>query len=275
MIADLLTIARLEFVAAARLRWIRLLTAAFALLAAAAAYSAGAANDLAGADGFARTTMALVPVVLVLVPLAALILGVSGQGSETGSEPFLFSQPIARATILIGRWLGQCAALAAAIASGLAIGGAVVVLGSGIEGLGQFAVFVVMSALLAMVFLSVAAAIAAVSATRIVALGAATFVWFVFVLLYDGAALSLAAWTTGTAGGRLLLLSVFGNPADIVRVVILSMAGSPAVLGAAGDAWVRFLGGTAGAALAATAGLGFWIGAPLAFATTAIRRRDL
>ena len=43
---DLLTIARLEFVVAARLKWIRLLTAAFALLAAAAAYSAGAANEL-------------------------------------------------------------------------------------------------------------------------------------------------------------------------------------------------------------------------------------
>ena len=57
MTADLWTIGRLEFIAAARLKWIRLLSAALALLAAAAAYSAGAANDIAGADGFARTTM--------------------------------------------------------------------------------------------------------------------------------------------------------------------------------------------------------------------------
>ena len=39
MTTDLLTIARLEFVSAARLRWIRLLAAAFALLAMAGAYA--------------------------------------------------------------------------------------------------------------------------------------------------------------------------------------------------------------------------------------------
>ncbi len=70
MIGRLLTIARLEIVAAARLKWIRVLSAAFALLAAAAAYSAGAAVELSGADGFARTTMTLIPVVLILVPLS-------------------------------------------------------------------------------------------------------------------------------------------------------------------------------------------------------------
>jgi ABC-type transport system involved in multi-copper enzyme maturation permease subunit len=86
---NLWTIAQLELTAAVRLRWIRLLTAAFALLAAAAAYSAGAANEVSGAEGFARTTMALVPVALALVPLAALILGVSGQASEPGG---LFDQ---------------------------------------------------------------------------------------------------------------------------------------------------------------------------------------
>src|SRR5262249_9091269 len=94
MIRHLATIARLEFVAAARLKWIRLLTAAFALLAAAAAYSAGAASELSGADGFARTTMALVPVVLILAPLAAIVLGVSGQAAEPGTEPFPFPPPV-------------------------------------------------------------------------------------------------------------------------------------------------------------------------------------
>src|SRR5262245_57371304 len=115
MIGQLITIARLEWTTAIRLMWIRLLTIAFALLAVAAAYSAGAANELSGADGFARTTMALIPVVLMLVPLAGLALGVSGQSAEQGSEPFLFSQPVDRSTILAGRWLGECAVLIGAI----------------------------------------------------------------------------------------------------------------------------------------------------------------
>jgi ABC-type transport system involved in multi-copper enzyme maturation permease subunit len=275
MTTHLLIIARLELIAAGRLKWIRLLTVAFALLAAAAAYSAGAANELSGADGFARTTMALVPVVLILVPLAALILGVSGQAAEPGSEPFLFAQPVGRATVLIGRWLGESSALAGAIAVGLGIGGGIVAFGSGTDGLPQFAFFVLTSIVLAVIFLSIASAIAAATDKRVVALGVGVFTWLFFVLLYDGAALSFAGWISGSLGGRVLFASVFANPADVIRVVTLSVAGTPNVLGASGDAWIRFLGGTTAATLAAIAALTAWLMAPLAVGIRLIGARDL
>jgi Cu-processing system permease protein len=275
MIGHLLTIAQLELTAVARLKWIRLLTAAFALLAAAAAYSAGAANEMSGADGFARTTMALVPVVLLLVPLAALILGVSGHAATPEGEPFLFGQPVGRGTVLVGRWLGEAVALAAAIIAGLGTGGVIVAFGSGAEGVGGFAFFIGASIMLGVIFLSIAAAIASAAVNRVVALGAATFAWFVFVLLYDGAALSLAGWLSGPRGGRVLFGSVFGNPVDLIRVVALSVAGTPNVLGAAGDAWVRFLGGTAGAVVAATLGLALWTIGPLVAGVWRINTRDL
>ena len=55
----LMIIARLELLAAARLKWIRLLTLAFALLASAAAYAAGAANLPFGVlRGYAGTDLA-------------------------------------------------------------------------------------------------------------------------------------------------------------------------------------------------------------------------
>jgi hypothetical protein len=95
------------------------------------------------------------------------------------------------------------------------------------------------------------------------------------VLLYDGAALSLAGWLTGSRGGRVLSGSVFGNPADLIRVVSLSVAGTPNVLGASGDAWIRFLGGTATAGIAAIAALAVWMIAPLAVALRVIGSRDL
>ena len=275
MMANLLTIARLELTAATRLKWIRLLTAAFALLAAAAAYSAGAANEIAGAEGFARTTMALVPVVIILVPLSALILGVSGQASEPGSEPFLFGQPVSRATVLVGRWIGESVALAGALVAGLGTGGAIVAFNSGTEGLLSFIAFLAASVVLATIFVSIAAAIASATDKRVVALGVATFAWFFFVLLYDGAALSLAGWLSGRIGGRLLFASVFGNPTDLIRVVTLSVAGTPNVLGAAGDAWVRFLGGATGAALAAAAALTAWTVGPLLVGVRLLGARDL
>lgn len=275
MTAHVLTIARLELVAAARLRWIRLLTAAFALLATAAAYSAGAANDLSGADGFARTTMALVPVVLILVPLAALVLGVSGQAVEPGSEPFLFGQPVGRAAVVVGRWMGESVALGGAIIAGLGAGGGVVAFASGADGLLRFAVFVLASVVLAVIFLSIAAAIASATDNRVAALGVGTFAWFFFVLLYDGVALSIAGWIPGSLGGRILFGSVFGNPVDLIRVVTLNLAGPPHVLGAAGDAWARFLGGTSTAAAAALGALMVWTIAPLAVGVRLMNGRDL
>jgi Cu-processing system permease protein len=275
MIAHVLTIARVELTAAARLNWIRMLTAAFALLAGAAAYSAGAADELSGADGFARTTVALVPVVLILVPLAAVILAVSSQAADPDGQPFLFGQPVSRSAVLVGRWLGESIALAGTIGGGLAAGALVIVYGSGADGLARFTLFGAASIALAVVFLSIGAAIAAAIDKRVAALGAGVFVWFVFVLLYDGAMLSLAGRLTGASGGRVLFLSVFANPADLVRVATLSWAGTPNVLGAAGDAWLRFLGGTASAAALAVAALTAWTVAPLAVGTWLLNGRDL
>jgi Cu-processing system permease protein len=271
----LLTIARLECLGVSRLKWIRLLTAAFALLATAAAYSAGAADELSGADGFARTTLALVPVALILIPLAAVILGVSGQSIETGSESFLFSQPVSRATVLVGRWIGQLAALSAAIAVGFGIGGTVIAASSGRAGLLPFVGFVGLSIVLAAIFLSLAAAIASAAARRVTALGVVTFAWFLFVLLYDGVVLSVAGWLTGPWGGRVLFASLFGNPADLIRVAMLLGTGTSSVLGAAGEAWIRFLGGDVRAAMAATAALAVWTVGPLAAGAICLRARDV
>jgi Cu-processing system permease protein len=270
-----LTIARLEFMCAARLRWIRLLAAAFALLSTAAAWSAGAANELSGPEGFARTTMALVPVVLILAPLAALVLGIAGQGAEEGSEPFLFGQPVARRTIVIGRWMGEAAALAGAMVGGLGAGGALLAVDVGVDGVSGYAFFVVSAVVLLLIFLSIAAAIASVVERRVTALGIGTFVWFFFVLLYDGAALSVAGWLTGPVGARVLFGSVFANPADLVRILVLSVSGTPNVLGAAGEAWLRFLGGTTRAVLWLTGALAVWTFAPLALGARAIGARDL
>jgi hypothetical protein len=117
--------------------------------------------------------------------------------------------------------------------------------------------------------------VSTVTDKRAAALGFATFAWFVFVLLYDGIALSASRWLTGAAGGRVLFASVFANPTDLVRIVALTWAGTPNVLGAAGDSWMRFLGGPAQTAAVATGALLVWTLAPLGAAVHLIRARDL
>jgi ABC-type transport system involved in multi-copper enzyme maturation permease subunit len=129
--------------------------------------------------------------------------------------------------------------------------------------------------LLGAIFLSIAAAIASATDKRVTALGVGIFAWFAFVLLYDGAALSLAGWLTGSVGGRVLFASAFGNPVDVVRIAMLLVSGTPHVLRAAGDAWMRFLGGNLHAAVMAAAALMLWTVVPLASAIRVMRLRDL
>lgn len=268
-------VAAAEFAAAVRLRWIRWFAAAFALLVAGAAWAAGALSEISGAESFARTTVALVPLTLVLVPLTALLLGVTGQSGEPGTEAFFFAQPVTRFEVLLGKWAGQAAALSAAVGLGFGAGALVVAGSAGADGLPRFLFFVAVSAVLGAVFLAIAAAISAAVARRATAMGVAAFAWFFFVLLEDSAALALAGTLTGRAGARALFLSVFGNPAAIARVLTLSVAGTPHVLGAAGDAWAFFLGGPAVAAALAGAALLVWTAGSLAGAGRWIRRRDL
>lgn len=267
-------IARLEFASSARQHWVRFFGAAFALLTLGIAYSSGAVAELGAADGFARTTVALVPLVLVLVPLAALLLGVTGHTGEPGSEVFLFAQPVSRSEVLIGKWLGQVLALTCALGAGFGSGAAAVAATAGASGLPRFAGFVGTSVLLGVAFLSIAALIAA-PGRRTTALGVAAFVWFFLILLYDGLALGVAGWIPGRTGARILFVSVFGNPADLARVLSLSLFGTPHVLGAAGDAWSRFLGGPAAAAFLAAVAMLIWVAAPLEAARRAMSRRDL
>ena len=119
-------LARLELVVTIRRQWVRLFAMIFGLLTSAAAYSVAGLDDAGGPDGFSRLTVALVPVILMLVPLAALLVGISGQSDEGSGEAFLFTQPLSRSEVLVGCWLGQAAALGGAVVLGFGAGAFVV-----------------------------------------------------------------------------------------------------------------------------------------------------
>ena len=275
MMTDLVTIARLEFACVLRQRWVQLFGAAFALLALGAAHAAAALTELSGPEGFERTTVTLVPLVIALVPLAALMLAAAGQVDEPGGEAFLFTQPVNRFTVVLGRWAGQSLALGYALGAGLGAGAAYLAVLAGFAGIGRYLFFIAVAALLGAAFLALGAAISLRVGRRNAALASAAFAWVLFVLVYDAAALGAAGWLTGRIGARVLCISVLGNPADLARVLTLSVAGTPHVLGAAGEAWNRFLGGPVPATVIALGGLMAWTGIALLAARRFVRGREL
>jgi Cu-processing system permease protein len=275
VITRLRTIVRFELIAISRLRWMRLFTLAFALLTIAAGYSSGALHDLSASDGFARVTVALLPLVLALVPLMGLLVGVIGQSTDEEGASFLFTQPVSRGDVVFGRWLGESLALLGSIAVGLGSGAAVIVASAGPADLHRFILLAAAGSLLGIIYLSIGALLAVVTSRRAAALGAACFVWLVSVLLYDALILAAASWLTTRAGAQVLFLSVFGNANDLIRVLTLSTAGTSHILGAAGESWLRFLGGPGRATAVALLAIAAWATVPLLAARALIAHREL
>jgi ABC-type transport system involved in multi-copper enzyme maturation permease subunit len=273
MSAHLVTIARMEFTAAARLWWIRLFTVAYALLTFSMAYASGVIGESAGEEGFARLTVAVLPLALMLVPLASLLVGTSS-GPDAGETAFLLAQPVTRRQFVFGCWLGQAAAISTSVALGLGMGGVLVAAASGSMDAVRLVALIALCTLGALAFLSIGSLISIAVPRRSAAMGIAAFVWFVAVILYDSAMLGVALWLPGTAGARVLLFSVFGNALDLVRVVALVVAGTPHVLGAAGESWLRALGGSTAAIAVSVAAMAAWITVPLGLAALIDARRD-
>jgi Cu-processing system permease protein len=274
MTSPLMTIARMEFTATERVWWIRLLTVAYALMCVAMAYASGVIGETERGEAFARLTVAVLPLALTLVPLAAMLIGVTGATSEDATG-FLLSQPVSRLQHLVGTWLGQAAALSLSIIAGFGTGGVIVSLVARARDVERFGVLIAACLLAALAFLSIATLIVATARHRSTALGLAAFTWFLAVILYDAAMLSIAVWATGENGARVLFVSVFGNVVDLVRVLTLLLAGTPHVLGAAGESWLRALGGAQATMALSTFALLAWIFVPLAIAVRIYSTRDV
>ena len=268
--------ARLELLLAVRSRWTQIFALVFAGLSLAVAVSGYILSGGRGIQDFSRTAASLVQLVLLLVPLTSLVLGVLSLTPERGASELLFSQPVSRGTLLLGRLLGLFQALAAAQAVGFGAAGLVVFSRAGEEGVGGFVLLVLGSLSITAVFLGIAALIAFGSpGRRARPLALALVVWFVAVLLYDVAALGIASLLPSGRASRLLILAVLLNPVDAVRTGTLLGIEGTAAFGAASLAFLRFTRGVGNAAWLLALSLLVWLVLPTALAVWRLKKVDL
>jgi Cu-processing system permease protein len=274
--SPLLLCARQELVIATRSRWTQVFAIIFAALALAVAGSGYVLSGGAGVQDFARTAASLVQLVLLLTPLTSLVIGVLTLAPERGSAELLFSQPVSRRTILLGRLLGLFIALTAAQAIGLGGAGILIFSRSGESGARGYAVLFLGAMALTAIFLGIAALLASGAVgRRSRSLALALIVWFAAVVLFDVAALGAASMLRSGAASRLLITAVLVNPADAVRTgVLLGIQGTTA-FGAASLALLRFTRGSGGAAALLGLSTLVWIVLPICFAARRLTRTDL
>lgn len=268
--------ARQELLLAARSRWTQIFAAVFGALALAVAASGYVLSGGGGFEDYARTATSLTSLVILLVPVTALVIGILALSSDRGATEILFSQPISRRKILLGRLLGLFVALAAAQAIGLGGAGLVIFWRAGSSGLAAYGMLFAGALAATAIFLGIAALLASGgSVRRARALAIALIVWFGTVVLFDVAVLAAATLLRSGPASRLLVTAVLVNPADAVRTATLLGIHGTTAFGAASLALLRFTRGPVGAALLLGASTLFWILAPLVLAVRRIERADL
>lgn len=268
-------IARQELLVNIRNKWTVIFAGVFGLLIVGISYIGIMAEGFSGMQNFTRTSASMLNLVLYIVPLVALIMGTLSFTSDRGTTELLFSQPVFRSEVLLGKILGLFYSLSLSMLVGFLVAGGIILSVTGEEGMLQYGIFVLLSLLLALVFLVVAVVIATANKRKSRSFGIALFAWFFFVLFYDLIVLGISLFFKGQTANYILFLSLFGNPVDMVRVASLIILDNVSIFGAAGAALLRFLGGSVLSVVLLVSALVLWIGIPLAFSRHLLNKQDI
>jgi Cu-processing system permease protein len=258
-----------------RNKWTIIFALVFGVLVVSISYFGLMAEGFSGMQNFTRTSASLLNLVLYIVPLVALTMGTLSFTGDKGSMELLFSQPVSRSEVVLGKFLGLFLSIALSTLIGFALAGAIVIASNGTKGFASYASFVLLSLGLSLAFLSISVLVSTVSKRKSKAFGIALFLWFFFVLFYDLLALGGTLLLKGQSANLFLFISLFGNPVDMVRVATLIILDNVTIFGAAGAALLRFLGGGLTGVLSLIVGLMVWVTVPLVLSHRLMRQQDI
>jgi Cu-processing system permease protein len=271
-VTHLLSLFRFELAAARRARTLPLFAAGFGLGSMAIAFVGLSAGGALEVQGFARTSISLLQLVIWIVPMLGLVTGALA-GAECHELELIAALPVSRQSIVLARWLGWSVALGGALLVGLGLAGGVIGFLAGAADGWRYLRLIGVALCLLAATLALGLWVGVAVRTRIKALAIAVAVWFLLVVGMDLLAIfMLAVLPPGKAGWWLSLL-LMADPVDTARALGLSLFHADVVAGPTGAALRRVLGGKGVWAL--TAALVAWTLIPLTLAGRRFARTDL
>jgi Cu-processing system permease protein len=222
-----------------------------------------------GGDG-GKALLGLVNVVLLVIPLVGLVFGATYLYDARDFTEVLLAQPIGRAQLFAGLYLGLAVPLSLAFVLGA--GAPFLVHGVPEGQLATLGALLATGVALTFVFVALAFVVALRADDKVRGLGVAIVVWLALALLYDGAVLLMVALLADYPIERTTLWLMLANPVDLARVLLLLRFDGAALMGYTGAVFARFFGGP-GTAVAAAA-LVAWVAVPVAVGMRTFRRKD-
>jgi len=226
--SPIITIARKEFKDGLRNRWIIAISAIYGLLAIGLAFFGSAASGTLGFVSLDSTMTSLASLAVFIIPLIALMLcydAFVGE-QESGTLLLLLTYPLNKTQLLLGKFVGHGAIMAAANIIGFGVAALVVCLFSDsvdpVEVIIKFSQFIAYAILLSWVFVSFAFIISALVDEKSKAAGLSLITWFMMVLVFDLVLLALLVAGDGLINPDLLPYLLWLNPTDLFRLINLN-----------------------------------------------------
>ena len=173
-----------EFTLNRRNRWVVSFSILYCLLTFLLSIFGMVTSGYSGLQDFVRTSVSVVNLSGFVVPLFALLLGVFSFLAHREHLELMVTQPVSRAQVILGKYLGLLLTVLGAVLLGLGLPGVVFSLVVGVEGALGYALVVGLTLLLSMVFTGLAVLIALVSDRQQIALGVSIGVWLFFDVGY-------------------------------------------------------------------------------------------
>lgn len=227
-----LTIALKEIRDGIRNRWVVGSILLLTILAVSLMLLESAPAGSVRADPMAVTVVSLSSLTVYLLPLIALTLSFDALIGEFehGTMLLLLTYPVKRWQIIVGKFIGHFAILAAAILVGYGLTGAAIGLQGEADSSSVAAYIGMMSSslLLGAVFLGLGYLVSALARERATAVAYAIGVWLLFVVLYDLMLLGIVvADEAHNLNQQLFSFLLLASPTDVYR--ILNLTGAEAV----------------------------------------------
>lgn len=175
-------VAKKEFMDNIRNRWIIVLTILLFILVIVFAYLAYVQPKEPGnsMDIMQSTVVGLIGISSMLIPLIAIILGfstISGE-AESGSFSVFLSYPVTRLEVLLGKFVGLGSVIVVAVLIGFGLGGGIITATLGGESWLGYLVFIGITILLGLIFLSLSICASAFFKRRITSIGGGLVIFF-------------------------------------------------------------------------------------------------
>ncbi len=214
-------IARKELSDKLKSRWVIVIAVGFAAFTLIISYFGGATSGVAGFRNMDATVASLTSLVTYFIPILALTLGggIIADEHDKGTLEIFLASPMTPAEFILGKFLGLAVALSLAMIAGLGVSGIVLLIGNGMKAFASYLVFMLNSAVLGFIFLSVSFLVSVLFRERARAIAFTVFLWLFFSVLYDLGLIGLLIITKGTIGNGVFSAFLTLNPVDIYRVI--------------------------------------------------------